>query len=83
MGRSFNKQEGVSSVPATNFQAGILDPPPEHILVAALAFAAADSPSCHTAFRNLRELIRRELAADIDEIDPVSWAWRPAMTRRG
>ena len=56
----------------SNFQAGILDHPREHALVAALSFAAADAPSCQTAFQGLRELIRRELAADIDEIDPES-----------
>ncbi len=57
---------------ATNIQAGILDSPPEHVIVAALAFTAPDPPSCQAAFRALRELIRRELAADIDEIDPDS-----------
>ena len=55
---------------ATNFQAGIAEAPPEHVLLAALAFVPKDTPSCQTAMRNLRELVRRELAADIDEIDP-------------
>jgi deferrochelatase/peroxidase EfeB len=59
-------------VPATNLQGGILDPPPEHVLVAALSFAATDAPSCQAAFHNLRELVQRKLAADIDEIDPES-----------
>jgi deferrochelatase/peroxidase EfeB len=65
-------------MPATNYQAGILDAPPEHVLVVALAFAAADTPSCVTAAQGLRELIRRELAADIDEIDPDSNSAMPS-----
>ncbi len=78
-------------MPATNFQAGILDAPPEHILVAALAFVPTDVPSCQSAFQNLRELVHRELAADINEIDrtairplrrriPASSASTPATT---
>lgn len=59
-------------MPAVNFQHGILDQPPEHVLIAALSFAATDVPTCQAAFQNLRQLIRRELAADIDEIDPES-----------
>jgi deferrochelatase/peroxidase EfeB len=55
-----------------NFQRGILDSPPEHSLLVALSFVAGDVPSCQEAFRSLRELARRELAADIDEIDPDS-----------
>jgi deferrochelatase/peroxidase EfeB len=57
-------------MPAVNFQAGILDHPPEHVLVAALSFVAPDAPTCLAAMRSLRELVHRELAADIDEIDP-------------
>jgi deferrochelatase/peroxidase EfeB len=59
-------------MPATKFQAGIAGRPPEHVLVAALTFSAPDVPSCRLALQGLRELVRRELAADIDEIDPDS-----------
>lgn len=55
---------------AVNFQGGVLDHPAEHILVAAQAFIPTDAPSCQAAVQTLRELIRRELAADIDEINP-------------
>ena len=55
-----------------NCQGGIADPPPEHALVVALSLVPSDTPSCQTAMQSLRELIRRELAADIDEIDPDS-----------
>ena len=59
-------------MPATNYQHGILEQPPEHVLVAALSFGAPDVSSCQAAFQALRELVRRELAADISEIDPDS-----------
>lgn len=59
-------------MPASNFQGGIVNRAPEHILVAALSFVPSDVPSRQAAFRDLRELIRRELAADINEIDPDS-----------
>lgn len=64
---------------AVNIQNGITDKPPEHVLLAALSFIPTDSPTCQAAMRSLRELARRELAADIDEIDPDSNPAIPTM----
>ena len=57
-------------MPVTNPQSGILDSPPEHLLAVALDLVPTDVPSCQSAVRALRELVRDELAADIREIDP-------------
>jgi len=59
-------------MPALNIQSGIANPPAEHLLIAALAFTGADPPSCQAAIHALSDLARRELAADLDEIDPDS-----------
>jgi deferrochelatase/peroxidase EfeB len=64
-------------MPVSRCQAGIQDPPPEHVLVAALNFVPADAPSCLAGLSELRECVRRELAADIDEIDPDTNAGIP------
>jgi deferrochelatase/peroxidase EfeB len=53
-----------------NCQAGICDPAPEHMTMVALSFAASGPPNCQATVIALRELVRRELAADIAEIDP-------------
>jgi deferrochelatase/peroxidase EfeB len=53
------------------WQAGISEPPPEHVLIAALTFAQAGPPAV-AALKSLSELIRRELGADLDVIDPDS-----------
>jgi len=55
-----------------NFQAGITDPPPEHVVVTALNFVLRDQVNAQSALNSLQTLIRRELAADLDEIDPQS-----------
>lgn len=55
---------------ASNHQAGISDPPPEHALVVALNFGQRDPATAGATLRALKELVRRELAADIDEINP-------------
>ncbi len=54
----------------TNAQAGIVEAPREHVLVAAFSYTQRDAPSAQAAMTALKELVRRELAADIDEIDP-------------
>lgn len=53
-----------------NCQAGIVDPPPEHMAMVALSFQTSGPSPCQAAVIALRELVRRELAADIAEIDP-------------
>lgn len=55
-----------------NCQAGIIGPPPEHVLVAALTFTQRDPTNALAGLLKLQEVVRRELAADIDEIDPQS-----------
>ncbi|MGH7175062.1 MAG: Dyp-type peroxidase [Minisyncoccia bacterium] len=72
MPQQADEQRKGDAVPATKMQAGILDPPPEHLLAAALTFMPTAASDCQGALRSLRELIRRELAADINEIDPES-----------
>lgn len=53
-----------------NCQAGICDPPPEHMAMVALSFQTSGPGPCQQAVIGLRELVRRELDADIAEIDP-------------
>ena len=53
-----------------NCQAGICDPTPEHMAIVALSFLASGPGPCQQAVIGLRELVRRELDADIAEIDP-------------
>ena len=50
-------------------QFGLLSSPPQHLLVAALNFATPTDPTVNRAtVEKLRELLRRELAGDLDEI---------------
>jgi len=56
----------------TNCQAGIIGRPPEHVLVAALTFVQRDPANALAGLIQLQELVRRELAGDIDEIDQHS-----------
>ena len=51
-----------------NAQAGITARPTEHLLTAALTFTQADASSCRVAVEALREVVRRELSGDLDEI---------------
>jgi Dyp-type peroxidase family len=61
---------------STNYQAGIIDHPPEHALLVALGFVGSPAPAAAlAAVQSLQELVHRELAADIDEIT--------AQTNRG
>lgn len=53
-----------------NCQAGITDPAPEHMIIVALAFQTSGPAACQATIINLREVVRRELAADVTEIDP-------------
>lgn len=49
-------------------QAGILNRPPEHVLLAALAFTTTTVADATATVEQLRELIRRELHSDLDEL---------------
>lgn len=50
-------------------QHGILAPPPQHLLTAAMTFAPGATPAANLqVITELRELLRKELAGDLDEI---------------
>jgi deferrochelatase/peroxidase EfeB len=51
-----------------NSQPGIVARPREHLLVAALTFTASAPPGAQQSLVQLRSVIERELASDIDEI---------------
>lgn len=54
-------------------QSGILNRPPEHLLVAALGFAGSRDPqTCRDTVEALREVLRRELASDLDPVDAAT-----------
>ncbi len=54
-------------------QAGILNRPPEHLLVAALSFAGSRDPeTCRATGEVLREVLRRELRSDLDSVDAAT-----------
>jgi deferrochelatase/peroxidase EfeB len=60
-----------------NCQAGIIEHPPEHVLVAGLNFSQRDATNSRVALGQLRSVVRRELAADLDEIDPETTSGVP------
>ena len=60
----------AASKKAPSPQAGILNRPPEHALVAGLSFIATTPTQAVAALDALRELIRRELNSDIDDLTP-------------
>lgn len=69
---------------ATNFQQGILDHPLEHLLVVALNFVGQPQPvAALTTVQQLQTLVRRELAADIDEITDDPSTRTSAATESG
>ena len=51
-------------------QAGILNRPPDHLLVGVFAFAGTDAAVNHETIEALREVLRRELGSDVDELAP-------------
>lgn len=62
-------------------QAGILNRPPEHALIAALAFAgngASDPTAARAAVEQLRDLVHRELRSDLDDQDRNSAKDQPS-----
>jgi deferrochelatase/peroxidase EfeB len=53
-------------------QRGILDRPPEHLTVAALAFVDRTPSVAQETMGLLREVVRRELSSDLDDMTPES-----------
>lgn len=54
-------------------QGGILNRPPEHLLVAALAFAGDRTPArCRETLGQLQKIVHRELKSDLDDMDANS-----------
>src|SRR4051812_1585656 len=53
-------------------QRGILDRPPEHLTVAALAFIDRTPNGSHAIVDAVRDLVRREVSSDLDNLDPAS-----------
>lgn len=54
-------------------QSGILNRPPEHVLLFALRFLPGlDAAACHQAMDLLRDVERRELRSDIDSIEATT-----------
>jgi deferrochelatase/peroxidase EfeB len=51
---------------------GILNRPPAHALAFALKFATTDATSTAAALERLRDVQRRELRSDLDELTPTS-----------
>lgn len=51
-------------------QAGILNAPPEHLLIGAFAFAANDATANRQLLEDLRGVIERELTSDLDQLAP-------------
>jgi len=49
-------------------QAGILNRPTEHLLVAGMSFATTSPDQTRAALEDLREAVRRELHSDLDEV---------------
>lgn len=53
-------------------QAGILNRPPDHLLIAAYTFLTGDPASTRNAFERLRDLLHQELRSDLDDTTPAS-----------
>lgn len=57
----------------TGPQSGILNRPPEHLLVAALGFAGSRDPqTCRATLEALRDVVRRELQSDLDPVNAAT-----------
>lgn len=77
MSQTSPAQPGPKKPPAgkdrTGPQSGILNRPPEHLLVAAIAFTGPRDPqTCRDTVEALREVVRRELQSDLDPVDDTT-----------
>src|SRR4051812_15486485 len=50
-------------------QHGVTDPPPEHLVLAALTFQGADPAACQAAIERLRAVVRHELHGELAEVE--------------
>lgn len=59
-------------------QAGILNRPPDHLLVGAYTLQTTDPVAARNALERLRDLIHQELRSDLDETTPTSDKSQPS-----